>query len=271
MNMKKQFEHTEKLYHFTSSDTALKIIDSKCLRFGKLSNMNDVHESDKFICVDTTGKKIEQFSSDVLDALNGEIHKYRQISLTAEGEPRDKLGFNLHQMWGLYADKGEGVCLVFDKKELLQKLDSNIVSGRVSYGDTVESYHVSFAKNPNDVPCEIKKNTKSIFFHKRIEWEHEQEFRLIKRCPNLNREEYLRYGESLKFIILSSKLCDIDEVRYSKYINTIENCAKGIPILIYSNSLFNYSLATSDGEMTIWNSEEGYDILLHNPNCRPAF
>ena len=28
------------------------------------------------------------------------------------------LGFDLHTMWGLYADKGYGVCLVFDKDKL---------------------------------------------------------------------------------------------------------------------------------------------------------
>ena len=41
--------------------------------------------------------------------------KYRQISLTIDDMEQNKLGFDLHQMWGLYADKGKGVCLVFDK------------------------------------------------------------------------------------------------------------------------------------------------------------
>ena len=33
--------------------------------------------------------------------------KYRQISLTIDDMEQNKLGFDLHQMWGLYADKGK--------------------------------------------------------------------------------------------------------------------------------------------------------------------
>ena len=47
--MKEKFEKTEKLYHFTSFDTALKIIESNRLRFGRLNNMNDIHENDKIL------------------------------------------------------------------------------------------------------------------------------------------------------------------------------------------------------------------------------
>ena len=41
MSRKEQFEQTEKLYHFTKFDTALKIIESNRLIFGRLDNMND--------------------------------------------------------------------------------------------------------------------------------------------------------------------------------------------------------------------------------------
>ena len=261
--VKELFKQTEKLYHFTSFDTALKILDSKCLKFGKLSHMNDIHENDKIEFVDANKKSIEPFPPDLLETVHDEIHKYRQISLTAESENEDKLGFNLHQMWGLYADKAEGVCLVFDKKELIKKLEEDVIFGRVSYDDTIESYYISFSENPHDVPCEIKEQAKDIFFHKRKEWEHEQEFRLLKRCPYFDREEYLRFDNALKFIILSSKFCDIDEVRYYNYVKTIKDFAKDIPVLIYGNSLLYYSLDTANKEEQIWNSEEGYDILWY--------
>ena len=118
MSIKEQFEQTEKLYHFTSFDTAMKIIESNRLKFGRLNNMNDIHENDKIVFVDAKGQPIDKFPSDVLDALHDEIYKYRQISLSIDSKDEKKQGFDLHQMWGLYADKGEGVCLVFDQKEL---------------------------------------------------------------------------------------------------------------------------------------------------------
>ena len=40
-----------------------------------------------------------------------------------------------------------------------------------------------------------------------------------------------------------------------------------IPILIYGNGLFDYSLITEDGEETIWNSSDGYDIPIIGDNC----
>lgn len=36
---------------------------------------------------------------------------------------------------------------------------------------------------------------------------------------------------------------------------------EGVPILIYGNGLFEYILRTEDGEESIWNSNEGYDII----------
>ena len=285
MNIREQFKQTEKLYHFTSFDTALKIIESNRLRFGRLSNMNDIHENDKIVFADANGQGIDEFPSDVLDVLYDEIYKFRQISLTSDGEKGDKNGFDLHQMWGLYADKGEGVCLVFDKKELEKNSDMvNIHKERVNYDKTqeLESYVVTLSREPENVSAEVKSQIPKIFFHKRKEWEHEQEYRLIKRCPNTIKEEYLLLGHALKYVILSSKLRNIDEVRYFKDIETIRGKvekvwkarnigeAGRIPVLVYGNGLFDYILITEDGEEELWNSEDGYDVLVLGENCEFA-
>lgn len=270
MNIKEKFEKIEKLYHFTRFDTALMILESNCLRFGRLDNMNDIHENDKIVFVDANNQQINKFPSAMLDSLHDEIYKYRQISLTAEGEPGDKLGFDLHQMWGLYADKGEGVCLVFDKNELAKWFDVGMRQERVSYDDTIESFYISFSNDPHKVCDEVRDHINGIFYHKRKEWEHEQEFRLLKRCPVTTKEEYLWYGKALKFIILSSKLRNIDEVRYFKSIADIKAKAKDIPVLIYGNGLFDYALCTDDGEEELWNSKDGYDVLVIGENCELA-
>jgi hypothetical protein len=164
-------------------------------------------------------------------------------------------------MWGLYADKGEGVCLVFDKNELAKWLDVGMGQERVSYDDTIESFFISFSNDPQKVPDEVRDHINDIFYHKRKEWEHEQEFRLLKRCPVTTKEEYLWYGKALKFIILSSKLRNIDEVRYFKSIADIKAKAKNIPVLIYGNGLFDYALVTSDQDLIIWDSTNEYDTL----------
>ena len=282
MNVKEQFEKMEKLYHFTSFDTVLKIIESNRLRFGRLNNMNDIHENDKIMFVDANKHPLNRFPSDVLDALHDEIYKYRQISLTADGREGDKNGFDLHQMWGLYAGKGEGVCLVFDKKELEKGLGTDVLHKRVSYDKNVDSYFVSLSNNLDKVEDEIKEHADEIFFHKRIEWEHEQEYRLLRRCPLASREDYLFLGHALKYVILSSKLRNTDEVLYFKKIKDIKDKvekiekarnigeAGRISVLVYGNGLFDYALCTEDGEEELWNSRDGYDVLVISENCELA-
>ena len=279
MSIKEQFEKTEKLYHFTSFDTALKIIESNHLRYGKLNNMNDIHENDKIVFVDANNHPTDKFPSDVLDELYDEIYKYRQISLTADDNEGDKDGFDLHQMWGLYADKGEGVCLIFDKKELEKGFGSATLHDRVSYDKTVDSYYISLSNTADKVSVEIREHANEIFFHKRREWEHEQEYRLLRRCPLATREEYLFLGHALKFVILSSRLHNLDEVLYFKKIKNIkdkiEKTEKArnrgevgrIPVLVYGNGLLDYALCTEDGTEELWNSNDGYDVLIVGENC----
>ena len=279
MSIKEQFEKTEKLYHFTSFDTALKIIESNSLRYGRLNNMNDIHENDKIVLVDANNHPTNKFPSDVLDELYDEIYKYRQISLTADDKEGDKDGFDLHQMWGLYADKGEGVCLIFDKKELEKGFGSATLHDRVSYDKTVDSYYISLSNTADKVSVEIREHANEIFFHKRREWEHEQEYRLLRRCPLATREEYLFLGHALKFVILSSRLHNLDEVLYFKKIKNIkdkiEKTEKArnrgevgrIPVLVYGNGLLDYALCTEDGTEELWNSNDGYDVLIVGENC----
>ena len=123
-NMRKEFKSINKLYHFTKFDTAIKILGSHNLRFGRLHDMKDIHENDKLSYVNLQGNTIQSFQSEILEAIDVEMAKYRQISFTDDNK-QGNLGFDLHQMWGLYADKGQGVCLVFDKDILCRKLDGD--------------------------------------------------------------------------------------------------------------------------------------------------
>lgn len=267
MSIRDIFKQTEKLYHFTSFETAKLILESNRLRFARLNNMNDIHENDKIVFHDGNGQELKEFPSELLEMFYDEIYKYRQISLSADNK-KGKLGFDLHQMWGLYAQKGEGVCLVIDKNELPKWIEGNWV--KYDGTEELESFYITSSTTPSDICTEVKRRVSDIFYHKRKEWEHEQEYRLLKRCPNPNREEYLWLGNALKFIILSSKLQNVDEVRFEKNIDEIKAKAHGVPVLIYGNGLLDYSLMIHDGKDGIWNSNEGYDVLIWGENCKLA-
>ena len=68
---------------------------------------------------------------------------------------------------------------------------------------------------------------------------------------------------------MTSKLLNVDKVKYSKCIAEMQRKAKDIPILIYGNGLLDYTLVLPDGE-EIWNSDEGNDVLILGVNCELA-
>lgn len=266
-NMREEFKSISKLYHYTKFDTAIKILESHSLKFGKLCNMNDIHENDKLSFFDLSGNPIQYFSSDILETIDHEMAKYRQISLTIDDEEQNKLGFDLHQMWGLYADKGQGVCLVFDKDILCSKLDGIVRHGTVSYDKIVESFYIANHNNCQIIQHDMQSQVEILFFHKRKEWEHEQEYRLIKYCPNLKKEEYLDYGDALKFIILNSVIESVDGVKFKEMVGKLSEYAPQATILVYGNGLLDYSLIDINHTETIWTSSNGYDILIPGENC----
>ena len=265
--MREEFKSINKLYHFTKFDTAIKILGSHNLKFGRLHDMNDIHENDKLSYVNLQGNTIQSFQSEILETIDNEMAKYRQISLTIDDEEQNKLGFDLHQMWGLYADKGQGVCLVFDKDILCRKLDGNVWHESVSYNKTVESFYIANSNESQSIQRDMQSQVEKLFFHKRKEWEHEQEYRLIKYCPNLKKEEYLDYGDALKFIILNSAIESVDRFKFKEMVEKLNEQAPQTPILIYGNGLLDYSLIDIDHAETIWNSSNGYDILIPGKNC----
>lgn len=265
--MRVEFKNINKLYHYTKFDTAIKILESHSLRFGRLHDMNDIHENDKLSYVESTGTLINSFPSDVLDTIDCEMAKYRQISLTAD-DKQDKLGFDLHQMWGLYADKGQGVCLVFDKDMLCEQIDDSVLHKVVSYDTAVESFYIANYNDSQSIQRNIQEQAEKLFFHKRKEWEHEQEYRLIKHCPNLKREEYLDYGKALKYIILNSVIEDADVNKFKKMVKNLNTHVRNVPILLYGNGLLDYSLLDINHTEIIWDSSNGYDIHIPEENCK---
>lgn len=98
-----------KLYHFTDVEAACCIIESRKLRFGKMYRMNDLIESNRIVF----GRIVKDELSERELFAEEEMNRYQQVSFTQDQEREgvDYLGFDLHTMWGLYADKGYAWCL----------------------------------------------------------------------------------------------------------------------------------------------------------------
>lgn len=92
------FDKQNILFHYTRLESALKIITSNTLLFGNFETMNDISEVRREIF----DEKLEK-----------EICLYKSISFTTD--QNDPRGFAVDSLWGYYAEKGNGVCLAFDK------------------------------------------------------------------------------------------------------------------------------------------------------------
>ena len=118
-----RFQKMSRLYHFTSFNAACKIIKSGKLKFSQSFKLNDLIESNRIVFEHILSEELLEKRNGLL--AEAEMQSYQQISFSQdrEYEGRSFLGFDLHTMWGLYADKGYGVCLVFDKSMLLNCLE----------------------------------------------------------------------------------------------------------------------------------------------------
>lgn len=165
------------LFHYTTLDNAIKIILTNSLRFGSFENANDITESRRSILSNVP----EEEKKEVED----EISKYHAICFTKDNI-RNR-GFAIDCMWGYYAEKGNGVCLVFKKDKLLAEYSR--IKHLPKTIDNTREYDVEYTDNSNliyldshtvpEIREELKRNIREIFFVKDKCWKHENELRLL--------------------------------------------------------------------------------------------
>lgn len=237
------FPTIEKLYHYTSVAAACKILCSNSMRFGALKGMNDINEAYRYLHF------LYPLEPDPSEA-EREIAKYYQISFTVD-KPK-KRGYDISAMWGHYAERGNGVCLVFDKNELLTSLPTNIERRDIKYSYKCNNSIIIDDKNISRFFTK-KKNRKELFFTKTKDWSYEQEFRLL----TINSDEkpmYLPLHNSLIAIIMNFAE-DVDyknSVFGSENVKIIKKIAPEIPILEIGTIMNTINLRDEKGNK--WDS-----------------
>lgn len=237
--VKEEFYSKKRLYHYTSIQTACKILNSSQLKFGQLCGMNDINESGRFVAYPANSNN----DASELPILQ-EWAKHRQISFTEDRGKR--LGFDIPAMWGHYADRGQGVCLVFDKEQLLSCLSQDMYQGSIQYG----KYRGVIQCDDANVVRFFKKHHKSLFFKKTQDWRYEQEYRIVARTEK-SAEDYLflPFAPSCLMAVIvchaiPDTMCDVG----------------GVPILIYDNWFDEPVLKDQAGESWIREKELILDV-----------
>ena len=169
-------------------------------------------------------------------------------------------GFNLHTMWGLYADKGFGACLVFDKNKL--KLAEGDYARDVEYMDYVLPDYAFRNKSKKGLKSEIWRNRDEKFFCKRKEWEYEQEYRVIRRAKHELDDEYLDVSDALSFVILcrDESLFDGESIWEGSHYMDIKSIDRKLPVLSYEFGLDWYELWRDVPDDPIWTEMSGFYI-----------
>ncbi len=256
---KEEFYKTEKLYHYTSFETAKNILNTNELWFNHLKNLNDINELYRPLFYEKLSPEIEKQAKQ-------EMEKYQQISLT-----RDfcRMGFDIPAMWGHYGDKGKGVCFIFDKNKLLDDQSSCIVLGEVDYVAPDYSFSVYFRVKDEKIEPFTREDIDEFFFKKTCDWSYEQEYRLLVKTGASGRFK-LPLRDSLIAVVIRDAYVEDDNhnVDYSENFIFFQNTVKR-PCLILDYGNFkgtrhlrymNNEDMTDPNDDTIWSSIDGCEI-----------
>ena len=222
------------LFHYTKFDSVLKIISTKKLLFGDFLKMNDISES----CREVFNELAED-----------ELRKYQSLSFTFD--KRSKRAFEIDSLWGYYAEKGNGACLVFDRNRIIKEFNRFAVfhrRGMIHYLRNFTNALFIGAKTKKEVVKEIETKYKDIFFTKSLDWAKENEYRLLTKDENCT-PSYLNIENALIAIIICLPLQN--EVKETYEYNILKKLTN-VPILHYHTSLGNKTLTDILSGEQLW-------------------
>lgn len=227
----------EKLYHYTSLDTALNfILPSGKLRLSSIVRTNDPRETQDWypsmrITRDIKREHLLELSDDLLTEFNTEKKKAKLICFSQDHNNKEvgdlinafslnevfTKGYCRFRMWANYADNHRGICLEFDKDILISSIKNELegkgklYSGSVTYTNYSELRATSF--DPNEIITyglqtvinkHFDESYKHLFFEKLYDWRDEAEFRILHIPKDHDDEVYVNIGNSLTNIYVGA-------------------------------------------------------------------
>lgn len=225
------------VFHFTKFESALRIIATRSLKFGRFENMNDIAEV-----------KRDVYGMVPADIINDELSKYQSISLTLDNSSHR--GFKIDPLWGHYAQGGNGACLVFDKDKLSQRIIEQFGEkakiAPIQYLSEFSNAIFTKGNSQEAVEKYIEDNLEDIFFTKALDWEYEQELRILIKEEGAN-EKYLYWDDALIAVILC--LPKVYDYKESPEFKILKSMLTDTPILNYTTSIGNKMLIDENGKL----------------------
>lgn len=255
------FRQKDKLYHYTSLASAISILATSKLFMSKLEGLNDINESYRHL---STYVKADDKKEDLwkrLEDAESELKNYWQTSLSVDDSHP---GFAIPAMWGHYAERGFGACIVLDKRAIISKLSQ---SDRYTYGLVTYSEDYGGGICIDGDPIEyFENNKKEIFFQKTKDWAYEQEFRIIYRGE---KEQAMIDLEGCVMAVILCYAKDIDNGKdpcfSSLAYKRLKSLFPDLPILEGCISDGEPNLRDADGNM--WYPKEDIHDIIKSLDC----
>lgn len=266
--MKKEY-----LFHYTRAENYKKILDEQTLLLNNINKTNDPYENKKYDFFDLSEiRKCDETNEydeqkiwffNFLNSIKNRIVKTLSFSQGLYNfevlNEKNRPGYFLPRMWAQYGDNSKGVCFVFDKEKLIQKLKSKLegsyhfFDGEIEYKDITDTdYSLSLEKiikhrksvifghkNANKQQLMIKniiENIHDYYFVKDNDWKGENEYRIIIINKKGNRKTdaeiiKIEMSEVLECVIIGENFGLIEEDDHyiidQKQINVITSlCMK---------------------------------------------
>jgi len=235
------------VYHYTSSETALNFIfKNNTLKFSSFLNVNDPRERKAWsiatIVRPEPRLELDQYEQLSLDASNFLKRNAKLICFSCDKpsavgawQPEARLdrGYAKPSMWHHYADKHNGVCLVFDRNKLgaafeKQLRAERLIQGKVTYSDrgilptlpndpfvidltriTDQNSYLSAMKN------HFNKWYKELFFQKLNDWAYEDEYRWVYFDDHITAR-FVDFEDALKAVVVGDA---VEESTFEKFLS----------------------------------------------------
>ncbi|MDD4439754.1 MAG: DUF2971 domain-containing protein [Tissierellia bacterium] len=187
------------LYHFTTADSLMKIVENMTLKLSSFTFLNDLNE-DELSCESSGGM-------DAIHIRNFIRQNCRLICFTqnfeSEGNSSCHTGCNHPRMWDQYADNSKGACIVINEKEFLKR-NHKILESKFYKIDNVRyslSLYNKDIKTQEDEKMFIMENYDHLFFKKYIDWGQEHE----RRFFGIDLPDFLSIKGCIEFICLGRR------------------------------------------------------------------
>lgn len=236
-------DSNELIYHYTKMSWAKRdILPKRRLMLGRYTNTDDPKESKEWRFVPCARERqtllkpaVLSLSKKIGDALKSKTRVVcfcRDHDVLTGNHLQDvsRRGFAKPRMWAHRGGSSASVCLVFDRKQLRERLESHLPSARILHGsvayldkDIVKSKgEPAFSINVNQlesigfnryVEMHLRQFNSQLFFEKATDWQHETEFRFVV-FSETEDDLFVEYGNSLRGVIFGENATveDIDDI-----------------------------------------------------------